>query len=539
MARFLLVADVDQIQGYVFATYRLRAIRGASVLLEDLLRTLPDEGYKLDFLRKNGGQAVAILHDATQSATSEICHQWEKHFRSHSNHASTITVAVAEWPEDIGFKSALGTAFASVWRRKQSRQAPDMSGVWETDPTDLPRTGFYERRCEYCRSQPALPDLQRNRPFLSASPDRYWHICQACLAREAAIIDRRDPSISHDGRIFLKLHALGVGIPGPHRLPYELEELWPQGHEGNYLAYLSADGNSFGTLQEEIADPDLYRAFASSLEDLTYSAIALAAERSGLAARSRWLQFDGQTVLPFMPIILAGDDLAVLLPGQEGLKFALELCKAFSQGSMENEPIQEAISILCQQRPELGNQIFGIDPDRRRLTLSIGLSVAKASFPMSAHRTLVGELRSRAKGLVRHGVCPAEEGGMVDFTVITTATVPSLNVLRQPYEPDNGVRLTSRPYTIDSLEKLLSLAGVLREQVPRSRRKYLYEGLLQGEREGTDRYLFILRRDRCVAGRIDHAMKHDFGCEEGAVFNSRGITPLLDALEVAEMVSPS
>jgi hypothetical protein len=78
---FLVLHDADAIQGYVFATERLREIRGASALIDrvnrretaSLIGAYKRKGKRVEKIYVGGGGVAATFED--QSSAEEFCLQ--------------------------------------------------------------------------------------------------------------------------------------------------------------------------------------------------------------------------------------------------------------------------------------------------------------------------------------------------------------------------------------------------------------------------------------------------------------------------------
>ncbi len=214
--------------------------------------------------------------------------------------------------------------------------------------------------------------------------------------------------------------------------------------------------------------------------------------------------------------------------------------------------VRQVISIFRRQ-PQVREWLFpGDDEEQWRLTLSAGVAIAKSSFPISALRRFAGELRTSAKRGLRRNENAIRQGGTIDFAVITTATVQPLDDLREaflidekPQEPEEVFKewtsLTARPYTVEQFGQLRLLAKAFRRLVPRSKRKFLYRELFNGRRAGKEAFWFVLFGLPLRAVKDIFSPLRALGCKEGQDFfwegNEGAVTPLIDALELAELES--
>jgi GGDEF domain-containing protein len=520
MGRFLIVGDVDRIQAYVFGSPRLLAIRGASALLGAIAKELKEciEAKGGKCLRYKGGQLVAILENGDPDL---LCAELEQIIRNRSGGAATITTAYVSY--DGAFKDAVSEAFKKIRLEKEGRQVHGPSGP-------MLGSSAYERHCDLCQRLPASINPDEGRISWRPAPDEpARYLCEACWRRIEGV-----KHIDFDKDLIKEMHKQGAAWEEEVTLPYRIQDLWPE-EEGRFMALISADGNSFGQILETINDEKLYQKFSDKLYALTIEAMASAAKnelpqpfpKPNESGRVRHL-------LPFMPIILGGDDFSILLPAEYALPFTRAFCEAFAEGSMRRPAIQQVISQFRKERPDVAEWLF---PNRGSawLTLSAGVAMAKPHFPISAYQRLAGQLRANAKRALRSYPSATAEGGMMDFALITTATVQELTKLRKRYELDDGTHLTARPYTLAKFRLLEKLRDALCE-IPRSKRKFLYAEFWRGRASGIEAYKFVLKRELRAAPEIHNALRN-LGCTQldHHPFDEDNRTPLLDALEIADL----
>ena len=183
MCKYLIVGDVDHIQDYVFGSSRLRAIRGASALLdraaEKVKKEPPPPLSCDDILRWRGGQIVAVLQDATKEQADAVCASIEQIFRDTSAGEATITTACE--PYQDGFDKAIKAAFVKVRVEKDGRQTLGPHG-------EAFLTSSYDRRCNLLPSQSATYRESLGEP----GEMEFRYLSRSALARWQAV-KRFDP----------------------------------------------------------------------------------------------------------------------------------------------------------------------------------------------------------------------------------------------------------------------------------------------------------------------------------------------------------
>jgi hypothetical protein len=550
MSQYIIVGDVDRIQDYVFGSSRLRAIRGASALLSQAaehVKTIAGEDVKI--LRWRGGQIVAKLEveDADPTEAEDVCKgvcaQFEEIFRKFSAGEATLTTGYAPY-DGIQFGKSISDALLMVQMQKDGRQLYDPAG-------EALITSPYDRRCDLL---PVHFATERRLVSSPGEPEEFRYHSPAADTRWYAVLkDMPFDKDLHDE--FDKVDPpRGTGMQ-QFQFPYAPDDLFLEKDEGQYIALVMADGNGFGRLLDCINNENLYERYSKELYSLSLEAVAKAAWETGIDRNSVISKRNGNW-LPLVPIILAGDDLSFMVRKEHAMIFAAELCKNFCMLSMDENKypaVREVVRLFRESEDPAREMLFpGDDQTQWRLTLSVGIAIAKKNFPISALRRLAGELRGQAKRkLRREGVKVVKENGAIDFAVITTATVQPLEELRKnyridekPYLPHTDPRktwtgLTERPYTAEDFNKLKKLAAALK-RIPRSKRKFLYTGLFTDKATGTEAYRFILARDPAVQEKVKEKLSQmNVPDAQTTPFRDNLLhpsTPLIDALELAELL---
>jgi hypothetical protein len=267
-------------------------------------------------LRWLGGQIVVRLKDATDREAKQICANIERTFRRGSGGEATITTAYEMLSDNADFQRAVNTVLHKVQAEKNGRRTfgPDGEALL---------TSSYDRRCELLPMQ-VVASRKRT------GDNEYRMMSSAAYARWAAV---QKPFVFD---WYLKRQLFKAGVCDRYKLPYQPEDLWEREGEGRYVGLVMADGNAFGQMLEAITNPDLYKNFSRQLYQLTITAVAHAAAKTKMKPftnqRGRWL--------PLIPIILAGDDLTVMLRAEHAMIFAEELCQQFYLLSADPGAIQ-------------------------------------------------------------------------------------------------------------------------------------------------------------------------------------------------------
>jgi hypothetical protein len=229
--------------------------------------------------------------------------------------------------------------------------------------------------------------------------------------------------------------------------PQELEDLVGNG----YLALIHADGNGVGSGAGK-SDSERAAFFHKNRVLL---------RRAVQKAINDHCPDQGQALL--IPLMLGGDDLLLVSRAEIALPFIVTLCKALDA--------------------------FQQDSNGFKLTLGIGVVIAKHTIPIYRLHEVVEQLASSAKRRVR-GLKEAGEmsRSVVDWAVYSTAWVDDPEEVRRRdwlRGSGNDLRvLSQRPVDVlgqglDSLQGLVNGAEKLKD-APRSQLRYLVDQLPRG-----------------------------------------------------------
>lgn len=528
----LIVADVDQIQGYVFGAGQLRAVRGSSALIDALGMALGElvNKAKGECLQHQGGQLVAYVDKEKCDFLINAIH---KMAREIGGPALTLAVGSSEL---LPFVNAIKEAFSQVKKQK------DHNATHEGTQAYLP-SGGHVRHCELCRQFPSIYDDDADKPNFHFGDNDDHYLCESCYQRVKVKIE----DIPFEKEIRERLRRRGMPVSRPC---YKIEELWPSMDERRYMAMVSADGNGIGSLLEQIEDKNVYQRFSTALIELGKNAIVEAlTERRFKNLLPRY----PNDTFRLMPIISGGDDFTVLMPAEFAFDFALSWAMQFKKLSQQDAAVQAAMDSFFAKDPERFRLYFSGEPPQP-LTLAIGIAVAKPNFPIFAFNRIARQLRSSAKKA--KSINPNERViPGIDFTVITTPNTEDLIEMRKPYSFAQGVKLTAKPYSLDDFEKLLILRNAfLKANVPQSKCKWLYTEFWQGAAQGAEALKFVMARHDTIEELKFVKARHDpsepsistalknLGCKmdshhfmpfiEDNKSNKWHQTPLLDALEI-------
>jgi hypothetical protein len=500
-SRWLVLMDTDRIKDYLFATNRLKEIRGASLLLEKLnqqiCRKLLKKGEEI-FIGGGGVLATFTKETHAQDYISAVQAEYRK--ETHIATISGVAVPIIDENEQEALKQA----------RLQLRLA-------KQNPTRAAGTHAllaspYFHLCQSCSSYPAVEKRDGDT------------ICVACAAkRDEANV--KFPNYSGYVRFAARI-AEGNGRRLDRRwldltrLPDKLDQL--EGLDTGHIGFIHADVNGLGSFLEQQGSLAAIKKIGKEVEDALESALVAAVETVQLEPReaNQW---------SFLIIVLGGDDVTLIVPAKKAVPLANALCQAFAQ----------------QIRETTGN-----------LALSAGVVISKPKHPAHALAALAEDLTRNAKRLSYELEIQEEQGPVptLDFQVVHTPTANPIHEVREEeyYEKRDGqeYKYTSRPLPCGpfgaspGISTLLdTVINLRRSGFPRNKLAEWADLIYTSEIEQILAWQTLQTRVSGEAYQALLAAIRDFGLTRERVFAQPGgvgqpyLTPLLDLVELYDFVT--
>lgn len=426
--RYLLAAEADKIQDFIFRSSRLREVVGASELLSRFCRS---EGGALTLAKTyegelivNDGGGFRVVFDGIDA---------KRHAKDFGADLSELyrlslggSISVAEPVEFNGdFRAANDRAGRNLRRAKSHLHGSSAE----------PHMPFMAL-CASCGV--TLANHFGQLPNEPSNSQRY--LCQVCQTKAQ---ERWDERLGH-------LHKFLVDVIGSES---HLDQYtWPDDTDQvaaydlrsrNYVAYLVADGNGMGTLFG-LCDATQIRTLSDGLTNAVRS--SMASVSSSLIARlERRYNENKREIVPVLPLILGGDDLFALIPAPYSLDFAQRFCLAWETQLLE---------LVKNAGLEIG-QGEGKIP---RPTVAAAVVICKSKYPYALAHRRAEQLLKDAK---RHGKLLAAETGehlsTVNFEVILSNHLAGEEETNE--ERRNVVQTTLRPYWVATNEPLSEAAS--------------------------------------------------------------------------------
>jgi len=309
-SRFFVSMDTDQIHGYVFATNKVREVRGASALLTELNeqeRVEDAVGVISGALIYAGGGAVKAEFDTPQAAEKFILEE-QVAYRQKTITAGITGVYVATTTQQLKNDFANVNSFAERLLRqaKENKRLASPSG---SHP--------YAQLCPSCGVLPA------------AEGSKFEHgtmRCLACAAKEQASGRNR----------LLNQFKEWDGLPDnwravvPQLQPSEDVDAIGEPSQ-NYIGLIVCDGNLMGEKLKGFKKEEEFQAFSQLIRKTTKNEIFRAVAE----------HCQPEQEAPFEFILIGGDDLVLIVPANVAVPIARQFCQRFTRlcGMLQETPI--------------------------------------------------------------------------------------------------------------------------------------------------------------------------------------------------------
>jgi hypothetical protein len=371
---YLLAADADKIQDFVFRSAYLQEVIGGSHLLSRFCAE--DEGlgalsahyaakkYKGNWVREkqwgviinDGGRFLLWFdnHKRAQEFGNDLVELYRRTIEG------SLTIAVAT--EDEGYNPESEDEFKAANEKIECRLKQAKSDTRGAKPAiHVPQIAF----CASCGIALALEHVP-----LYETP---MYLCSSCLNKR----DERDylRRSLKGKKYFINdfRHAIvddkSNGFSEKHLwLPVKPVDAISQFDPRSYVAYLVADGNSMGSLFHQCETRSRMRALSEKLRAVLYHTLS---KPVGLLKQRLEPKFGNQkckakedksfelkNILPVVPLILGGDDVFVLLPAPYAVDFTKRFIEAFEtemgkalksdEIKLSGKPTLSAVVVICK-----------------------------------------------------------------------------------------------------------------------------------------------------------------------------------------------
>lgn len=487
MQKSLVAFDTDHIKSYVFGTDRLKEIRGASALLDDLNRVdmlaiakqfCREKGIDFDDSRDpiylNGGSGLFLLMTDKKTA-EEFGERVQKRYRTATYGGASITYVVHELLEglpddrDVLLDLDLGVEFEMLRHRLREAKGnpPDI------DVITLPSHPFI-RPCDSCGINYAeykeAGYSDQDDSDISDDPGHYCTVCHKKQTQDNSVkrwlrkASQRnqkggtvknflsqqkiiDATIKHRGlwpRILFYLDQVGYDFnlrqSGnlPER-PNDFNTFRNFVHGKEYLGLIYADANNMGIRIETLRTLKDQANFAREIDRIIHVAVSKAITKHLPLVRQKE---ENGTLYPFDILLLGGDDIVMATDASKAMEVAYTIAKEFYT-------LTETSDI--------------IDTKKTTCTLSIGVVLAPIKYPFSLLRDMADKTLNAAKkesSKIRAKVKGKINDSCINFAVVTGGSIKDFASVDNNYKStdikNNDFHATLRPYDLEGLELLLN-----------------------------------------------------------------------------------
>ena len=446
MGKKLLVSfDTDRIKEYIFATGKLREIRGASAILDELNRSdmvKKSLEFQAEKIYANGGSGMFTVPEALAGAFIQAV---EKEYRLRTRTCS-ITSAVTELPPGFTDQDTIQPYLQNL--RHQLRLKKDGN----TSPQPL-LTHPFLRTCDSCSERYASQNVTEPESEL---------LCGSCKNKrdknKEIQIDIKDFISGKAGenvvhklwhRLLGDLAREDYEVTGKER-PEDFDDLGEMSEPENYMALIYADGDSMGKVLENLQNLNQVKQFSEVVGNAIYQSVHEAV-----------LEYlpPGDKYFPFDILMLGGDDLVMVTTAHKAIEVSMKITEQFSE--------------LTQK---------GLD---ERLTLSVGVAIAHAKFPFSSLLNLADQALKFAKKEAvkrkRHGQETGTEG-LINFIVVNNSNSLDFDSYYEKTlcDDNQNVYRTLRPYNLADLRYIVETIRCLKkENFPRGKLNGLRDAIFQ------------------------------------------------------------
>ncbi len=446
--KFLLLADANKIQAYLFESVNLKEIMGASLILKEF-----DEKVKKELVdsKELKNSVTVIYHQAgvvraTFSGSSQ--EEAEKNAEIAADiirrtyHELTVsgTISFSQptliEPGEDGFKKANRQAELSLRENKQ--RGGNLSAMLMAWP--------YLRYCDACGLRPAMDTRQQTAPDNEITEEA---LCATCRAKR----DRWNAAKKSTGMLFFD--NLSIHMKEKHQQifepssPEDFDQIGEKAQPSGYVGFIVADGNKMGKKLAKCGSAEEYEKLSKAITATLEQALSEAIYKIfRLDDKPENLQRYVRGYLPLQVLVQGGDDLVIVTTGDTALPLADEFCRRFAE--------------------------IAHDEHKAEFTISAGVVLAKANLPFLISHGLADELLKEAKK--KSPDAKGNEQGCVDFQVVTASNALNLKDIRQGltfFDPSKSNKtidpclvFTARPYPVTggfSLKALLEAIKKLKE----------------------------------------------------------------------------
>ena len=461
MERKLVSFDTDRIKEYIFATNKLKEIRGASAILDELNRRdmiEKSQHFKAEKIYANGGSGMFIVPETSAEALIQAV---EKTYRLKTGTGS-ITSAVTDLPNGFTNQNDVKNYLQTLaYRLRLKKDENTLNQPLVTHP--------FLRTCDSCGEQYANERVAEPEPRL---------LCRSCKNKrdkndkireeiEDIISEKINEYEEHKlwNRLLHDLKRKDYELTGKNR-PEDFNSLGEMSNPRNYMGLIYADGDSMGKELEQLGNLDGVKQFSQAVDNAIYKAVQ--------EAIIEYLPPSNQ-YFPFDILMLGGDDLVMVTTAHKAIEVSMKIAEKFSE----------------RTKTYLG----------RPLKLSVGVAIAHTTFPFSSLLKLAeqalkfSKMEAVKRNRQRQGQEEAKEG-LINFVVESNSNSLDFDAYHKDTlrDEDQNLYRTLRPYSLTDLRYIVETIRYLKgKNFPRGKLKGLQDAVFRSRNQSTLDGLAFLR----------------------------------------------
>ncbi|NOX37250.1 MAG: hypothetical protein GXO78_06920 [Calditrichaeota bacterium] len=562
---FIVAFDTDKIKQYIFATNKLKEIRGASAILDELneyetLNLLPKGKGNYDFDRNEnvwkwngkdmktddlewevifvgGGSGMVVFKN--KNTATKFCSDLEKRYYTFSEGGASITTAIIETDDLTNFQLLYQRLQFKLRQNKDARyqisqtlthpffRYCDSDGNLYAEKTD----GKIAFRDEYFLSA----QIRRKREYAKKGRVIFKKFIQFLLNDKNQNFSNWRYLESNLNKIFKNFENVISSKNGykdiPNSFPDDITDLED---DRGYIGLIYADANRMGERLEQIKSKEAYSYFSKTIKYCNETAIfnALANYiKPKIISTNKGYKIE---LIPFEIFLLGGDDIILAVPGTCALEIARSYLDNFKNFTANN------LSGYTKGN-DFNNPFFG-----NGISMSAGVVFAHGNYPLHLLLKYATELQKSAKWksreMQKQSNKNGEEVNCIDFEIIKQSLLPDIKSIRQTFEDKftgKSLNLYKRPYTTEEMNELISEIHCWKKNsFPKNKLNEMYDLLHKGRMQAQVGFLRILRRlPEEIQKHLIHnyVMKNIFPWEKNEA--GQYTTPFFDLIEVYEFIS--
>lgn len=509
---YLVLLDTDRIKNYIFATNKLKEIRGASSILDELNKEETKrlfnslDGKKI-FLAGGSGKIKFKDKDNAKTFVQEL----KKLYHTKTNDQASISTATIPYTKS-DFENVIYLGEKKLRQKKDSKYLRFQ-----------PLTNNYFKICESTGLLPAeIISIDDGRLISQASQDKRQHEKD----HESVFFGKFKQFFDDPVNTKLRDNYKNYWRP---LFSQEIKKLLPEDFNdigelsSNYIGLIYADGNRMGQRLQELKDEGPYKRFSDAIEKATQHSIFDSIIKNELKME--------KFKFPFEILLLGGDDLILVVPANKAVEIAIEFCKTFKKLT------KQYLDDLSEQFPE-------------GISISAGVVIAHDKYPIHRMIDHAEQLLKSAKSLSNKN--RAAEICSIDFMVVKGSLLNELTEIRKTelsYSSDDNIgskediKLYYRPYKIEDIQKLIdSIRKFKKCDFPRNKLISLYHSMYRGKYQAMLDAFNVLSRLSQGDGNSKDVLiefwKKDWGLDFFPWKHDNGDyrTPLLDLIELYDFI---